>query len=112
MDYFWESTNLRISFDIGLSKIKKNSSERFSFIIETFNRFNIVRVEFSKKLRHPFRPFDIIYKPVKKTDDIKNCYFSEKLNIAFQASFNEGSKIKHCSAWQCYFCSNYYARTD
>ena len=29
MDYFWESTNLRISFDIGLSKIKKNSSERF-----------------------------------------------------------------------------------
>ena len=21
-------------------------------------------------------------------------------------------KIKHCSAWQCYFCSNYYARKD
>ena len=32
------------------------------------------------------------------------------MNIAFRVSFNEGSKIKHCSAWQYYFCSYYYAR--
>ena len=49
---------------------------------------------------------------MKKVDDIINCFFNEKLNIAFQAGLNEGSKIKHCSAWQCYFCSNYYARKD
>ena len=61
-------------------------------------------------MRQPFCPIDIIYKPIKKSDDKINCYFSEKLNIAFCANFNEGSKIKHCSAWQCYFCSNYYAR--
>ena len=26
---------------------------------------------------------------MKKVDNIINCFFSEKLNIAFQASFNE-----------------------
>ena len=83
-----------------------------SCINEKFSRFNIVRVEFSKKLRQPFCSINIIYKTVKKVDDIINCFFSEKLNIAFQVSFNEGSKIKHCSARQCYFCSNYCARKD
>ena len=34
------------------------------------------------------------------------------MNLAFRASFNEGTKIKHCSVWQCYFSSNYYARKD
>ena len=34
------------------------------------------------------------------------------MNLAFRASFNEGTKIKHCSVWQCYFSSNYDARKD
>ena len=53
-----------------------------------------------------------MYKPVKRPDEIINCCFSEKLNLAFRASLNEGTKIKHCSAWQCYFCSNHCARKD
>ena len=87
----------------------KNNFERF--ITEKFDGFNILSVEFSKKLRQPFCPIDIMHKPVKKSDDIINYYFNEKLNIAFHASFNEGSKIKHCSFCWCYFCSN-YARDD
>ena len=43
---------------------------------------------------------------------VNNLLNINKLNISFRASFNEGSKIKHCSAWQRYFCSNYYARKD
>ena len=34
------------------------------------------------------------------------------MNTAFRGIYNEGVKIKHCSAWQCYFCSNYYGRKD
>ena len=34
------------------------------------------------------------------------------MNAAFRASFNEGIKIKHRSAYPCYFCSNYYGRKD
>ena len=75
--------------------------------MEKFNRFNIVRVEFSKKLRQPFHPFDMIYKPVKKCDDIVDFFSSKKLNLAFRVSYSEGQKIKRSTAWQCYFCSNY-----
>ena len=48
----------------------------------------------------------------KKCDEIINCYFNEKLDIAFRTSFNEASKIKHSMAWQYYFCWNYYCRKD
>ena len=63
-------------------------------------------------MRQPFRPIDIIYKPAKICDEIINSYFSEKLNAASQGIYNEGAKIKHCSVWKCYFCSNYYGRKD
>ena len=32
--------------------------------------------------------------------------------MTFRLSFSEGSKIRHGTAWQCYFCSNYYGRKD
>ena len=71
-------------------------------------------VEQEKKNRKKFRPVDIIYKPIKKNDELINCYFSEKFNFGFHGKFTEGSdtKIKYCSAWQCYFCSNFYGRKD
>ena len=50
-----------------------------------------------------------MYEPVKKNDELINCYFSENLNFRFCGKFTEGNdtKIKYCSAWQCYFCSNF-----
>lgn len=68
--------------------------ELSSCIAEKINRFNIVSVEFSKKLRQSFCPINIIYKPVKKWDKIINYNFSEKLNTAFQGIHNERTKIK------------------
>ena len=40
--------------------------ELCSCTFEKFNEFNIVSIEFCKKLRQSFRPVDIIHKPVKK----------------------------------------------
>ena len=80
-----------------------------SCVIEKLNDFNIIRVEFSKTIRQTYQPIDIIYNPMRKLGEIINCYFSERLNLAFHASFSGGTKIKHCTGWQCYFCSNYYA---
>ena len=77
-------------------------------IIENLNGFNIVCVNFSKKLRQSLYPIDINYKPVKKYDETISCYFSEKLNAAFQEIYNGGTKIKHLPAWQFYYCPNYY----
>ena len=50
-----------------------------SCIIEKFNGFNIVRIEFDKKLRQKMSPINIIYKPVKKEDQIFECFFSLKI---------------------------------
>ena len=83
-------------------------------IIEKFNGFNIVRTEFDGKLRQKMYPIDIIYKPVKKEDEIIECFFSSQMNLAYRATFSENQKLKlkHSTAFQCYFCSNYYSRKE
>ena len=51
--------------------IKQNSEKKTilrelsSCVIKKFNGFNIVRIEFYEKLRQPFVPIHIRYKPVK-----------------------------------------------
>ena len=57
-------------------------------------------------------PIDIIYKPVKKEDEIIECFFTSEINLAYRWTFSENQKIKHSTAYQCYFCSNYYGRKD
>ena len=86
--------------------------ELSSCIFEKFNGFKIVRLEFDRKLRQKMSPIDIIYKPVKaKTENIE-CFFSKRINMACRTTFNENEKIRHETAFQCYFCSNYYERKD
>ena len=55
---------------------------------------------------------DIIYKPVKKETENIECFFSKRINMAYRTTFNENEKIRHGTAFQCYFCSNYYGRKD
>ena len=83
-----------------------------SCIIEKFNGFNIVRIEFKRKLRQKMSPIDIIYKPVKKEDEIIECFFTSQINLAYRSTFSENQKIKHSTAYQCFFCSNYYGRKN
>ena len=83
-----------------------------SCIIEKFNRFNIVRLEFAKKLRQETSPINIIYNPVKKDTENIKCFFSNRINLAYKTTFSENKKLRHEMAFQCYFCSNYYGRKD
>ena len=57
-----------------------------------------------------FIPIEIIFKPVKKCNEIINCYFSNKINLAFRSTFSENGILRHGTAVQCHFCSNYYRR--
>ena len=62
---------------------KKNVIRELSACIhEKFNGFNIVRIEFDQKIRQNFSPIDILYKPVKKEDQIIDCFFSDKMTLA------------------------------
>ena len=60
MMHFFQQKNLTLGFR-GLS----------SCVVEKYNGYNI---EFNKKLRQTFSPIDIIYKPVKRPDEIINLF--------------------------------------
>ena len=38
--------------------------------------------------------------------------FSVKIQLAYRSTFSENKKIRHGSAFQCYFCCNYYGRKN
>ena len=99
--------------------IKQNSEEKKFFnelsacVVERFNGFTIVRLEFDNEIRKEFTPVDIIYKPVKKENAILNCFFTDKLHLAYKAVYNETTKwdkLTSSCAFQCYFCGKFWTR--
>ena len=43
--------------------------------------------------------------------DKGNClFFPNEMHLAYRSMFSEGHRIKHSSAWECYYCSNYYVK--
>ena len=99
--------------------IKQNSEEKKFFnelsacVVERFNGFTIVRLEFDNEIRKEFTPVNIIYKPVKKENAILNCFFTDKLHLAYKAVYNETTKwdkLKSTCAFQCYFCGKFWTR--
>ena len=82
---------------------RKNINKDLSLcIIEKFNGFNIIRIEFERKNMNikniKNAETDIIYKPVKKEDEIIKCFFTRQINLAYRSSFSENQKIKHSTA--------------
>ena len=95
------------------SEQKKFFSEVSACVVERFNGFTIVRLEFDNEIRKEFTPIDIIHKPVKKENAILNCFFTDKLHLAYKAVYNETSKwdkLKSTCAFQCYFCGKFWTR--
>ena len=77
--YFLRVYKLKKTFrHLSLKNPKKKQTivrQLSSCIHEQFNGFNIISIEYSKKLRKKFKPIDIIYKPVKKPDVEIKCYY-------------------------------------
>ena len=59
-----------------------------------------------------FIPIEIIYKPDKTCNEVINCYFSNKINLAFNSTFSENWILRQGAGFQCHLCSNYYERKD
>ena len=79
---------------------------------EKFDGFNIICVEYSKKLRKKFKPIDITYKPVRKPERNILCYSSEDMSKAYRSSCSQGEKISHGFAFECYYCGKFFTRAD
>ena len=110
----WEFTSLKKIIHLSLKNPKKQTIVRqlSSCVFEKFNGFNIISIEYGKKLRRKFKPIDIIYKPVKKADAEIKCYFSQDISRAYRNTCNKGKNLSHGFACQCYYCNKFFVRPD
>ena len=99
--------------------IKQNSEQNKHFtelsacVIERFNGFQVVKLEFDNEIRRNFKPIDIIYKPVIKLNSIIDCFFTNAMHLAFKAVYNETidwKKPKSTCVFECYFCGRFFVR--
>ena len=72
-------------------------------VTEKFNGFLIIRIDFDKEIQKDFTPIDIVYTPVKSENETIKCFFTKKIHLAFRTSYTTGEKIKHTSAFRCYY---------
>ena len=82
-------------------RVKKSNEQKIirqlsGCIQEKFDSFNIIYVEYSKKLRKNFKPINIIYKPVKQPEKKRLCYTTTDISRAYNSSCSQGEKNKFC----------------
>ena len=72
-----------------------------SCVAQRFNGFHITR----QKQKTDFEPLDIIYKPVKRLDEILECYFKSAIPLAFSAK--DCNVRYNRTAYQCHYCNDF-----
>ena len=74
-----------------------------------FNGFNITKHMSKKDQQIEFEAIDIVYKPVKRSEEKIERSFSNEMHLAFIACFKQykNDKIRSTSAFCCYCCNNF-----
>ena len=84
-----------------------------SCLIEKFNGFSIIRLEYEKKVRRNFEPLDIIYKPTKNIEIEPLCYFTTDIALAYSAYYDRGSKkVRSTKVQSCHYCNHYFVHNN
>ena len=80
-----------------------------SCLIEKFNGFSIVRLDYEKKVTQKFEPVDIICKPTKDIEIELLCYYSTNIELAYSAYYTKNSKnIRSFKVQSCHYCNHYF----
>ena len=82
-----------------------------SCLIEKYNGFTIISIEYQKKQRKNFKALDIIYKPTKHVEIEPLCYFSEDISKAYSSFYSKGDKkglTRGHRVHQCYYCNHFF----
>ena len=104
----WEFLRVSIVYWQKIAKKQSTIRKLTCCVTKKFNNFHVDGLEYGKKLRKKFKLIDIIYKPIKKSKDRINFYFSRELHLAYRSTYKEGDVIKHSTAFQFYYCYNFY----
>ena len=80
-------------------------------VINKFNGYNILKAEIKDEEKKVHQPIDIVYVPIKNSNEIINCYFTDNLHLAYRSycTRKKGDEtIEKLPARQCYYCDKYF----
>ena len=84
-----------------------------SCLIEKYNGFTVIRIQYEKKERKNFEPLDIIYKPTKDLETEPLCYFTTDISLAYSAYYLRASKMKRVTKVQSsHYCNHFFAHNQ
>ena len=89
---------------------KKNTLRSLSSCIrEKFNGFTFADIQLKKKQKSELIPVNILYRPVKKEDDVIKCYFTDDLKNAYRALYLKSSQLTTAqSLYECFYCNEFW----
>ena len=92
-----------------ITKKKEIIRKLSSCIKEKFNGFTFAQINLAKNKKHDLIPVNIVYKPVKKQDEVINCFFTADVKNAFRAVYNNSQGIHTANQlYECYYCSDFF----
>ena len=114
--YFLRMFELKSKFPhLALKNSKKQNIVRqlSSCINKKYNSFQVVSIEYSKKLRTKFKPINIIYKAIKSPVKELLCFSANDISKSYRNFCGATSdKVSHGFALECYYCDKLFARAD
>ena len=89
----------------------KNSiiRELSSCVINRYDGYHIVKIRKKNSIRLYFKPVGIVYEPTESSDKDIECYFTEKIQIAYRLRYSHGKKINMLHAWEYCSCHNFFS---
>ena len=102
-DYFFKVFELKNKFrHLSMKKPKKQNIVRqsSSCLMEKYNGFQVISIEYARKQRKGFKPINIIYKQTKRIEIELLCYFSDDISKAYTNLYSKPNQFRR--AHKCY----------
>ena len=115
-DYFLKVFELKNKFrHLSMKEPKKQNIVRqlSSCLMEKYNGFQVISIEYARKQRKKFKPINIIYKPTKHIEIEPLCYFSDDISKAYTNLHSKPNQIRNAhKCYQCYYCNKFFLRPE
>ena len=80
-----------------------------SCIKENFNGFTFPQINLAKNQKQDLIPINIVYKPVKKEDEVINCFFTDDLKNTYRGVYNNSQGVRTANTlYECYYCNDFF----
>ena len=106
---FEKKSKFRYLIKKGNEKKNEIKKEVLACIDMHYNGFNVSCHLCNKDQQIEFQPVDIICKPVKRVDEIIECFYSAEIFQAFTIRLQGKSRISTHTGHLCYYCNDYCA---